>query len=101
MIAIGAGIAVGLFLLSGSGTRTVMTAAGPVTVPAGAIAPANLANVLASRREEEIVRIMARSPRLTRAEAETRVDRALALISGFATTLSRPAVSGFGSYYGG
>lgn len=94
-IAIGAGAAIAaFFLLRGSGTRTVMTASGPVAIPT------NLSSVLASQREAEIGRMMARG--LTRAAAEARYDRAGAFLSTVASGIvGARSVSGLGGYYRG
>jgi len=70
------------------------------TTPALA-ANQNAAAAVAAQREPEIVRMMARDPRLTRAEAAARYDRAVGAVFAAASTIAaglRPT-SGMGSYY--
>jgi predicted RNA binding protein YcfA (HicA-like mRNA interferase family) len=95
-VGIGAAAAVVAYFLLRPSTTTIMTPAGPVTVPVGGpTASASIASVFAARREAEIASGMARG--LTREAATARYDRAAALVGGLVAA-ARP-VSGLGSYY--
>lgn len=93
MIAIGAGVALGV-MLWGSRRRAEVTAR-----YAPAPSPERIAEAIRGNREAEIARMMALNPRLTRADAEARYDRAVGAITSIAAAFTRPGASGIGSYY--
>jgi biotin operon repressor len=93
MVAIGAGAVLALALLSRP--RTVATTVGPIPADSAA----RVSAVMGANREAEIARAMARRPGMTRAEAEARYDRAVAMMTTMAAALTRPAANGIGSYY--